>query len=279
MKTIKFLSLFLIISTLSFTACDDDNDTADPDVASIVNATDLYVTEDVDEETSDETVYSKTASDVSATCFTVEVIPNDDGSFWPRNWVIDFGTDGCESYLGITRTGKIYMSLTDYWKNVGSLRTTTFEDFFVDGNQIEGVKTVENIGENADGLLSWERKIENGKVTFADGTSTTIDCNRVSVMVAGADTFVFADDEYDVTGTSSGVDRNGVPFTTEITVPLHFINGCRFPVSGELTITSEGLDTPIVIDYGDGTCDNLATQTIGTEVTEIELGNFNLLTN
>jgi len=232
----------------------------------------------VDEATDETTDDSRASEDLTATCFTIEVIPNDDGAFWPRNWVIDFG-DGCESALGITRSGKIYSTLTDFWKNEGSLRTTTFEDFFVDGNQVEGVKTIENTGVNAEGQLTWERKITGGKITFEDGTTTTVESDRVSVMTAGADTFIFADDEYDVTGTTTGVDRNGVAFTAEITVPLHYINGCRFPVSGELTITSDGSDTPIVIDYGDGTCDDLATQTIGDEVTEIELGVFNFMSN
>ena len=282
MKTFRFLLLLLGVATLSFTACDDNNDTAavEPDVASIINATDLYVTSDIDEATDETSLASRSAEDLAvARCFTMELIPNPDGAFWPKKWVIDFGTDGCLSALGIVRTGKIYMTLTDYWKNEGSLRTITFEDFYVDGNHIEGVKTIENTGLNADGQLTWEHKITGGKVTFTDGTTTTLESDRFSVMVAGADTPVFADDEFDMTGVSTGVDRNGVNFKAEITVPLHYINGCRFPVSGELTITSEGSEVPIIIDYGDGTCDNIATMTIGEEVTEIELGNFDFMNN
>ncbi len=280
MKTIKFLFL-LAIATLSFTACDDSNDSAmEPDIASIINATDLYVTSDVDEATDESLTASKTAEDLAiARCFTVELIPNPDGSFWPKNWVIDFGTEGCLSSMGIVRTGKIYVTLTDFWKNTGSLRSIRFEDFTVDGNQVEGLKTIENTGLNADGQLTWEHKIIGGKVTFEDGTTTTLESDRFSVMVAGADTPVFSDDEYDMTGTSSGTDRNGVKFNAEITIPLHFISGCRFPVSGELTITTEGSEVPIIVDYGDGTCDNVATVTIGSEVKEIELGIFNLMSN
>jgi len=48
--------------------------------------------------------------------------------------------------------------------------------------------------------------------------------------------------------------------------------GCRFPVSGELTIDVSGAESTI-INFGDGECDSSATKAVKDIVTEIVLGN------
>ncbi len=55
-----------------------------------------------------------------------------------------------------------------------------------------------------------------------------------------------------------------------ITTPLIYKRGCFYPVSGTISIETDGEETK-TIDYGDGECDNLITVTIGDVTEEIEL--------
>ncbi len=269
MKTFRILLALTIIGAIFFSSC-EQTDTQltkanDQSIQSILSLTDLSNTDDVEEATS--TDGTKSLNEYPG-CF--ELIVNDDSTVW-RSWTIDFG-DGCESFNGILHQGKIHVTLTDRWFNEGSLRTVSFEDFYVDSIHLEGVKTIENTGLNEAGNMTWTRKMTDGKLTYPDGSTVSWNCERFSERVEGGDTFIFSDDVYLVTGGSTGVNQDGLAFTTEITVPLKYVFGCRFPVSGELTINIEGSET-VVINYGDGECDNLATQTTGDETIEIELGN------
>ena len=270
MKTFKFLAAAVIMGSIFLASCEQtDNEltkASDDAVQSILGISDLSNTEDVEEATIDDG--TKATTEYSS-CFEITV--NDDSTVW-RSWTIDFGTDGCESFNGILRQGMIHTTLTDRWFNEGSLRTITFEDYYVDSVHLEGVKTIENTGLNEVGNMTWVRKMTDGKLSYTDGSTTTWNCERFVELVEGGDTWVFSDDVYLVTGGSTGVNQDGLSFSTEITVPLKYVFGCRFPVSGELTITIEGSE-PVVINYGDGECDDMATQTTGDETVEIELGN------
>ncbi len=273
MRTIKLLVIGLIASSLFLTSCEqaeaDIIKTDDETVQSIIGITDLYNTDDTEEATSDDG--TKSSLHHPNPCATITVNENDNGEFWPRNWTIDFGAENCESSTGKLRRGIINVNLTDHWRNESSLRTITFDDFYVDNVHLEGIRTIENTGLNEANNMTWKRNMTNGKLSFEDESTITWDCERYSELIEGGDTHSFRDDSYLVTGGGNGINKEDIAFSTEITVPLKFIFGCRFPVSGEFTINIEGSET-IIIDYGNGECDKIATQTIGDEVKEIKLG-------
>ena len=273
MKTVKLLVVALITSGLFLSSCEQtDNEltkASDDAIQSILGIADLYNTDDAEEATSDDG--TKSVVENPDACFNLIIHENEDGEFWPRSWTLDFGGENCENFNGVMRRGMIHVSLTDCWRNEGSLRTISYEDFYVNDVQLEGVKTIENTGLNEAENMTWVRKMTDGKLTYEDGTNTTWNCERFSELVEGGDTWLFRDDIYMVTGGGNGINQEGLTFSVEITVPLAYVFACRFPVSGELTIIIEGSEA-VIIDFGDGECDKIATQTIGDEVTEIELG-------
>jgi len=59
-------------------------------------------------------------------------------------------------------------------------------------------------------------------------------------------------------------------FDKVITNPLVKINGCDYIVEGTIEYQLDGA-VVAVVDYGDGTCDNLATKTVDGVTTEFEL--------
>ena len=275
MKNLRKLSvLFLVAAGLFlFNSCDKD-EVVTEDVVAITTATDyinminLFALSTVDELTNEDEGDLKSATIVD--CLTVTIHENEDGEFWPRNWTFDYGTENCECFLGNNKRGKIHVSLSDWWRNEGSFREITFEDLYVNDNKMEGIKTTLNTGINENGNLSFTRNITDAKLTYPDGTDITWACEKYSEQVGGAETFLFADDVWSVTGTGAGINLDGNSYTMAITTALVYNNGCFYPVSGIMEISTEGEDVKI-INYGDGECDNVVTVTIGDVTETVEL--------
>ena len=261
-----------VATALLLTSCEQSTDklseTDDVVIKSIINISDFSNTDDVEEATSTGS-FEKT--ETTDRCFTVTILDNGTDTFWPRSWTLDYGTENCEGINGVTRRGKVHVSISDFWRNEGSLRTITYEDFYVNDVQLAGTKTIENTGLNDAGNMTWTRKMADGKLSFVDGTTSTWNSERFSEQVEGGDTRIFRDNVFLVTGGGSG-NIKGIDYSVTITSPLRYQFGCRFPVSGELSIEVSGAETT-VINFGDGECDTTATKTVGEVVTDIVLGN------
>ncbi|MGE0021256.1 MAG: hypothetical protein AB7S72_16400 [Draconibacterium sp.] len=268
-KMFAFLALAVIAT---FVSCNKNESellpveqkTTTADYLALFNAFDLTEEEEITNGDED----ALKSAEVSG-CLTVIVHENETGEFWPRSWTLDYGTENCETILGNTRRGKINISLSDYWRNEGSFRQITFEDYYFNDNKLEGTKTVANNGENENGNLTFTKKVVNGKLTNTDGTFISWECEKLSEMIAGQETLLYADDVWSVTGSGNGVNIDGNTYSFKIVNPLIYQNGCFYPVSGSVEITT-GTSVQ-VIDYGDGTCDNSATSIVDGVSTVIEL--------
>lgn len=280
MKTKHFFqaAIALFVSASIFVSCEQDtttdelaqtNTTTSVNVESYVDIISNLIT-DVDETTEEASSKTATKETFLDRCFDVNYYENTDGAFWPRSWSVVYSADGCTDFHGNIRTGQIDVLLTAYWKEEGSTRTTTYNGFSFNENAYEGTLTIANTGQNADGQLTFTRQFD-GSITNLDEQTFSWTCNKDVVMTAGQETFPFQDDEYAVTGTANGNDYEGNDFTMTINTPLIYVGCSRFPVSGTLTISTAG-QSDIVIDYGDGTCDDIATATQDGETTEIQLG-------
>jgi hypothetical protein len=259
MKIAKWLLASTLLLGVFFTACkkDETGTVASEQIMAAedqTSANDIY--EDVDEQI-DEAIETRGGDPNGNTCPTVTIDPAD-GSY-PRTMTIDFGTDGCTGVDGRVRKGQIVVNLTDTLTNIGAVRTATFVDFYVDGANVEGTRTLTNLGLNADGNLSFSRTVVGGNITYPNGDATSWEANHTMVLTEGANTPTWLDNVWEVSGSASGVTRNGKAFTSEITTPLVRKRVCRWTVSGVKNLTVDG--KTITIDYGNGTCDRLAVVT------------------
>lgn len=276
MKNLKvvFIALIAIAAIVGMNSCNKTNDsvpvseTSKTTIADYANIVNSFALETEDELISSEESVLKSAS--LSSCWTVTVDKNANGAFYPRVWTVDYLGGTCTLFSGYTKKGKIHVSLTDFWKNEGSLRTVTFEDYYFNNAKLQGVKTILNTGLNERGNLTFTKKVSDASLTYPDGTSISWQCEKFSEMTAGGSSFLFADDVWSVTGTVTGVNLDSKNYTLTITSPLIYKTGCFYPVSGIVTINAVGGDLQ-TIDYGTGACDNLATQTVGGVTTEIEL--------
>jgi len=197
-----------------------------------------------------------------------------------RTVTIDFGEENCEGYDGKFRRGKIIIERTGFyfWSDVTA--TYSFENYFVNDNQLTGTKSYTGSFNNDDTYSS--TFITDGSVILADGSGTiTWYSERNRLISEGARTWGFADNRVEITGFSNGVTADGTTFESEIIEPLIRIyeEGCfRFYVAGIVKINKTN-GTEILINYGDGTCDNLAEVTIDGVTEIIELGKRNTTTD
>ena len=206
---------------------------------------------------------------VSDTCPSVTV-DHPDSTRWPKVITIDYGDTVCVGFYGQTRKGKIIITITDRYIKPGSEKTVELENYYINGIHVEGTKTVTNNGRNNDGNLTFTIELVNGKITTPDTIVITREFTRTREWVAGDDTWNHWDDVYFITGSASGTNFKGESYTRNILTALEWATSCRFIMSGSIEI-QVGEKSPIVIDYGDGECDNKATVTKDGETREILL--------
>jgi hypothetical protein len=200
----------------------------------------------------DKPVQLKTACNVIITIDTTGSV---------KTVTVDYGSSNCDCNDGKTRRGKIVTTFTGPYHAQGTIITHTPVDYYVNDIKIEGTKTVENMGLNTTGQPYFNVQID-GVATLTTGETMTYTSTRVRTWTAGFNTLLNRfDDEYDITGTASGVFSSGGSYTANITAPVHIKVGCGFPVSGTVEITPQS--HPVrVLDYGTGTCDATFTVTV-----------------
>ena len=206
--------------------------------------------------TSDQTQTSQTNHLLS--CATVTVTPS---LGFPKNIVVDFGT-GCTSLNGISRKGKILISISDSLRKSGSIAVMTFDGYYVNNFKKEGTITWTNTSTPVS--KSWQRKCENGKITAPDGRYWLHSGTKNIVLVAGVDTPNLLDDVYSITGGHTVTNAAGNTRTSTITEALEKKVDCENIDKGKVKI--QGPNHYAILDYGDGTCDRVATISIDGRV-------------
>ena len=189
-----------------------------------------------------------------------------------RILTIDFGTVNCLCQDGKTRRGKITIQHSGPFMATGTTRTFNYTNYFINDNQITGSRVVTNMGLNANNQLYFQIVVQ-GAVIMANGNGTlTYSAQRTRTWIAGAGTPIKTDNVHEITGSSSGTFPNGETFTANITSPLikKFEIGCREVVKG-IWVMNRSTRPTKTIDYGNGTCDNEATVTVGNNTHIINL--------
>jgi len=189
-----------------------------------------------------------------------------------RTLIIDFG-DGCEGPRGRIRSGIVRITYSGFRFLPGSVITTTLEHFAIDGRQIEGTRVVENISESLQVNPSFHIILTGGKITFEDGLEATREVDRVRTWVRAPNPI---NDEWHIleNSTAFGSNRKGNSYEVTVVETLVYKRKCRndrvfLPVSGVKEIIRG--DNLIVIDYGDGECDNIVTASFNGVIKTIEI--------
>ncbi len=247
-KQFKIIALFFAIGLLAFSSCqkpDPDSQSAEDD------ARGSYIMADAFAVANNEAGDDGTGKAAYPEGMTVE------RDSITHTVTITF--DNCD-FRGKIRNGIIHVGYTRI-PTVG-LRavnlTITFENYTIDNTKVEGA-----IRSTFGGTyLVPEINVvaTNMKATFADGKFISWSSNKIFKISEGFGDYDIDNNVLEISGTVTGTNRAGTDFTSvydAVTLKRSCPDG--YPVSGTVTLTSDKGTT--VIDYGDGTCDDIITVT------------------
>ena len=145
---------------------------------------------------------------------------------------------------------------------------STFDDFHINGNKVEGEVQKIRTRENDEGLPQ-SIVTKELSIIWEDGTETEISSERTRVKIEGSNSWFWGDDVIEITGSSTHSNSEGTNRELKIVEPLIRSFACKFIISGIVKIESDnGTRT---INYGDGTCDGIATVEKNGESREFQL--------
>jgi hypothetical protein len=184
-----------------------------------------------------------------------------------RTLTIDFGPTNCLCPDGRYRRGQILVRFTTeaLTRRLGAV--VTRNNYFVNDNQHTATRTFTDLGSG-----SFTVDVTNASIIRANNGGThSWTANWNFIRTAGYGTPQVSDDAYSVTGAASGTNRNNVSYTTLIQTPLVKSASCfKYFTAGSISITNSKAKS-MVLDYGNGTCDNFATVTINGHTKTISL--------
>ncbi len=211
------------------------------------------------------------------------------------NHIVTITFNGQTCLDGRVRSGSLilnYSASTNgarHYRDPGFSCSVTSSNYVVDGNAINIInKTITNttaVGFNpATTNLTWHI---DAHVSITKSAGGTIDwnCNRDKVLLNTSDTTVYHGAPTPITwslarvghtGSASGTCADGDSFSATITSMLIrdfggcIVNGKHPIIQGTLDMT-KGTKPVRHVDFGNGTCDNLATVTVNNHVHTITL--------
>ena len=196
----------------------------------------------------------------SDTCGTLTVTPPDPFVF-PKTVIVDFG-NGCTDTDGKFKEGKVIMTVEAFWEPNAEI-AVAYDNYSEDGVKIEGQFVFANLSTPTAAIL----RITAEDIKFTDPNNFTFafSGNQTYTQIAGRPTWWnWHDDVYQVTGNIYSTLTNGETVNWLIQTPLEKANICNYVSKGTGILDINGL--PVIVDYGDGACDNQGTLTINGQV-------------
>lgn len=284
----KLFVLFAALSTLLLLGCEKDNETTDLDVLSVEekavvenDAAADNLTESADYEidylTGSDAAIEGIEDNSKATQHNrpryvdgvgPAITVNPTGYSFPKTITIDYG-DGIELVNGRILSGIIVIEVSGPIFTNGATRTVTYQDFHVDSTLFAGGGVCTFMGSD-----STERvfsHVSDITITFADGTVLDRHGERTRTLAQGFETiFDNSDDLILITGFVNYQTSDETTFGKTIVEPLTKMGGCRYIVEGVVAFNYNN-ENFATLDYGNGTCDDVATITKNGETRQITL--------
>ncbi len=270
--TLILLGVILVVLTLQ--SCNQEGENMD-----MTREQELELVENsvLAEDIADEDVEIANSADVME--FQSEsTFRTDDEACFSRSWdeatltlTIDFG-EGCVGPFGKLRSGKIIVKYSEKGNFYSADRSITFENYFVNNNQIMGELFIEKHNLNEEGFYENNYTV-NISILFSGEQTFTITGERKREWIDGIRDGNPSNNVFRLTGSFNGRSTRGVNWSHTIIEPIIADFNCKnagfFLFSKgikEVSFSNNKRTRTRTVDYGNGTCDNTFTVTINDEI-------------
>ena len=184
--------------------------------------------------------------------------------------IINFGEENY-LHLGHLKRGEIISIYNKFIYNSNSQITTTFNNFYINNNLIQGKMYLENNGSNQNGFLEFSLTVDSMSMYTNNGSIDISNGNYIKQLVSGYNTqYQYLDNIYKLTGNAQGNSSNNNNFSLEISDSLNMNLSC---FESSSCIITEGTSKLIpdgyeerIINYGDSSCDCDINAVIGEDI-------------
>jgi len=246
--------LVLGILTVVFYGCKDEDVITQNDLASTQATQDHLFAEQTFNDVGRIVEEGFLSSGINKSCASYQLMNADTAN--ADTLIINFGTTNCLHNAKL-RKGKLIITYTGKYRDSLAVMTTTFDNYYVNNNLVQGERIVTNQGRNNKGNMWFTIEVNNASIGTNNGTINW-NANRTREWVNGNATyFDITDDQYKITGSANGTGVNNNSFSMEITDTLNIDLGCLPSCvikSGTAKISPNGYADRI-INYGDSLCD------------------------
>jgi len=196
----------------------------------------------------------------------VTITPQYPLDLFPKTMIINYG-NGVSCSDGHLRKGKIITVFSNKW-SFDSICTNENAQITLNGYYCDNIQHVANIAVNIVGVTSgfpeFSLQSSNSKLVFENGESTLWSTERTIQWIAGYQTLTDKnDDVFLITGNTTGINSDQKGYSSTVTEPLRYDNTCfkGTLTNGVFEVVPQGLSKQVV-NFGDGTCDKVATVTV-----------------
>lgn len=184
--------------------------------------------------------------------------------------IINFGEENY-LHLGHLKRGEIISIYNKFIYNSNSQISTTFNNFYINNNLIQGKMYLENNGSNQNGFLEFSLTVDSMSMYTNNGSIDISNGNYIKQLVSGYNTqYQYLDNIYKLTGNAQGNSSNNNNFSLEISDSLNMNLSC---FESSSCIITEGTSRLIpdgyeerIINYGNNSCDCDINAVIGEDI-------------
>ena len=184
--------------------------------------------------------------------------------------IINFGEENY-LHLGHLKRGEIISIYNKFIYNSNSQITTTFNNFYINNNLIQGKMYLENNESNQNGFPEFSLTVDSMSMYTNNGSIDISNGNYIKQLVSGYNTqYQYLDNIYKLTGNAQGNSSNNNNFSLEISNSLNMNLSC---FESSSCIITEGTSRLIpdgyeerIINYGNNSCDCDINAVIGEDI-------------
>ena len=252
----SYITNFLLIITSIMFSCQDDNLLENLDQNNLQACYDYALIEktivDIEREIEHAFISTQTTKNLP-----IYISLNNDTSN-QDTLIINFGEDNF-LHLGHIKRGEIIIIYNKFLYDNGANISTTFTDFYINNNLVQGNIVLSNIGFNENENLEFSLEINNLSLNTENGI-INLSGNYNKEMVEGFSTqYQYLDNVYHVSGNATGNSVNNNSFNINISDSIIYNLSCfqtsSCIITKGLTQVNPSIYDQRILDYGNGNCD------------------------